>query len=557
MKIRFMPSIVFMLGIVLVAGLLAAACGGEATPAPTETRAPTPTAVPSVPTPTSAPTPTATRAPTPTAMPAVPTPTPAPAPTATLSAPGPTATPTVAAPTPRPTPTPTPLPRLATLEIRATDDPPPQGVTEILVTVKDIEVNITSGDVARGWTTVVSGDKTFDLIKITGIEELLGTTQLAPGQYNQVRLNVAKVEVTIEGEKVSATVPSGKLRFPGQFTAVAGETTVLTMDFDAGKSVVVAGAKKGDRKVNVKPVIKLLVRKGGEPPSAAKEAKSSEPAPTVEPIATPVPLPVATATPAPTSVPTPTPIPTPAPTATLQPTTTPIPSSKSLSPSKDNTLYESSTGSLSNGRGVHFFVGRTNNGSIRRSVIAFNIAGGVPARAKITSVRLTLNMSRTAQVELQTIELHRLLADWGEGASDASENEGGGASASMGDATWVHTFFDTRRWQTPGGDFSPTVSASTSAGGTGKYTWGSTAQMVADVQAWLDNPSSNFGWLLKGTEAGNQTTKRFDSRENSVVENRPVLVVEFTQTEGTGGQGPSSSPPGNPPSPPGSGGPTY
>ena len=44
-----------------------------------------------------------------------------------------------------------------------------------------------------------------------------------------------------------------------------------------------------------------------------------------------------------------------------------------IAPNKDNTLYESATGSLSNGAGEHFFVGRTDvisGGAIRRGVIA-------------------------------------------------------------------------------------------------------------------------------------------------------------------------------------------
>jgi hypothetical protein len=45
--------------------------------------------------------------------------------------------------------------------------------------------------------------------------------------------------------------------------------------------------------------------------------------------------------------------------------------------------------------------------------------------------------------------------------------------------------------------------------------------MAADIQAWLDNPSSNFGWVLLGKEGAEATAKRFDSRENEAPENRP------------------------------------
>ncbi|MCZ6788654.1 MAG: DNRLRE domain-containing protein [Chloroflexi bacterium] len=199
----------------------------------------------------------------------------------------------------------------------------------------------------------------------------------------------------------------------------------------------------------------------------------------------------------------------------------------SLRPSKDNTLYEIASVSLSNGAGNHFFVGNTNRGLLRRAVIAFDIAGSIPTGATITSVRLILTMSRT-RAGAESIELHRVLADWGEGTSHAPDVEGEGTYSTPGDATWVYRFFDMDLWQALGGDFSPAVSAGAVVDGIGSYTWTSTAQMVADVQGWLDDPSSNYGWLLKGNETTKRTAKRFDSREHPTAANQPVLAIEFT-----------------------------
>jgi len=201
--------------------------------------------------------------------------------------------------------------------------------------------------------------------------------------------------------------------------------------------------------------------------------------------------------------------------------------SVTLSPAKDNTLYESATGALSNGAGSHFFAGKTAGGSIRRGLLSFDLAGQIPAGSTVASVTLTLFMSKTS-AGAKAATLHRLQADWGEGSSDAPSNEGGGTSASVGDATWLHSFFSTGLWDNAGGDFLLAPSASVSVDGLGSYTWGSTAQMVDDIQCWLDDPSTNFGWLLVGDEASNSTAKRFDFRENSTVANRPELMVEFT-----------------------------
>src|SRR6184192_1751763 len=196
-----------------------------------------------------------------------------------------------------------------------------------------------------------------------------------------------------------------------------------------------------------------------------------------------------------------------------------------IHPIKDNTLYEfdPAEGDRSNALGNHFFAGETAMGQLRRGVLAFDIAGSVPAGSTITGVTLTLNMSRTPSGTSRTVELHRLLADWGEGTSQASGGEGEGAPATTNDATWRHRFFDTIFWTTEGGDFSPTVSASQSVGAVGVYTW-SSPQMVADVQSWLDNPTTNFGWLVLGDESEIATAKRFDTRESA---SPPVLTILY------------------------------
>ena len=194
-------------------------------------------------------------------------------------------------------------------------------------------------------------------------------------------------------------------------------------------------------------------------------------------------------------------------------------------PSKDNTLYQynPNEGDLSNALGNHFFTGTTGFGEIRRGVLAFDIAGNIPPGSTITAASLSLNMSRGFDGTARTTELHKLLADWGEGTSHATGEEGSGAPATPNDATWRHRFFDTIFWTTQGGDFSATVSASQSVGPTGQYTW-SLAQMVADVQSWLDNPASNFGWLVLGDESTSPTAKRFDTRESA---SPPVLTIDY------------------------------
>ena len=201
-----------------------------------------------------------------------------------------------------------------------------------------------------------------------------------------------------------------------------------------------------------------------------------------------------------------------------------------INPVKDNTLYEDLSGSLSNGAGSHFFVGSTNLGLKRRGLIQFDITSNVPPDATILEAILTLSMDQTVSVP-SNIELHNVSSDWGEGVSVAAENGGFGAASQANDATWLHSFYSNSFWKNAGGDFSNIVSATTSVGGTGKYTWTST-QLIADVQNWLDSPALNFGWCLTGDETIPRTAKRFASREISPVLDSPRLTIVYTITNG-------------------------
>ena len=64
--------------------------------------------------------------------------------------------------------------------------------------------------------------------------------------------------------------------------------------------------------------------------------------------------------------------------------------------------------------------------------------------------------------------------------------------------------------------------------GIGFYSWPSTQAMIGDVQTWVDNPGSNYGWILVGFEDAASTAKRFESRENAIAANRPKLTIKFT-----------------------------
>jgi hypothetical protein len=207
------------------------------------------------------------------------------------------------------------------LEMRVTDAPP-EGVTKILVTVSGIEVHRAEAGEEEGWISVFEGEgRTFDLVAVTGIEGVLGAQEFTIGKYTQIRMDVVSVTVTLKDkdgneEDKEASVPGDKLRIVRPFDVETDKTTVLTLDFDAEKSVAVTGQGA----VQFKPTVKLLVRKETPEERAEKSA-------TVAPTAIPEPTDTATATPepTPTNTPSPTPTITPTPTNTPTPTVTPTP----------------------------------------------------------------------------------------------------------------------------------------------------------------------------------------------------------------------------------------
>jgi len=184
---------------------------------------------------------------------------------------------------------------------------------------------------------------------------------------------------------------------------------------------------------------------------------------------------------------------------------------KTISCSRDNTICEIADGSLANSRG-HIYVGCVNKGlglSIRRGLIYFDVAGNIPSDALIDSVRLTINVNSAMN---STVELHKVLSDWGEGTSNSSG--GNGVAPTNNDVTWLASYYPSAMWVQPGGDYNSTISASTSVSSSATTVIIASDSMKADVEKWLKTPTLNFGWLLKtANETSYGTISKFYSKE--------------------------------------------
>lgn len=195
--------------------------------------------------------------------------------------------------------------------------------------------------------------------------------------------------------------------------------------------------------------------------------------------------------------------------------------------SKDVTLFQDSWGGIASGSGAYIYTGTVPSGERERALVAFDVAKSIPHGATILDATLRMNVSTgRASTGTQTVSLIRAAADWGEGPSDAG-NYPYGTTAQKGDATWIHTFSRNRRWNNPGGDMHGTFSSSTSVAGLGTYEW-SGADLVADIQEWVDGDVPNFGWFIIGNESIPDTAKYFDSTQHPNPGNQPLLVVRYS-----------------------------
>jgi len=145
------------------------------------------------------------------------------------------------------------------VEVHVTDPGHNNNISNINVTVSAVEIHKAGDDGEEGeWIPLGIANPTFDLKELQkeDLEEILAQEEVTAGKYTQICMTIEKVEVTLEeGETQETILPSGKLKFVRPFDVVDGGTTILTLDFDADKSVTVNPAGK----VIVRPVVTLAI----------------------------------------------------------------------------------------------------------------------------------------------------------------------------------------------------------------------------------------------------------------------------------------------------------
>jgi hypothetical protein len=128
---------------------------------------------------------------------------------------------------------------------------------------QQVNVNITGAMVnssVSGWVSLAIRPGIYDLLMLSnGKDTLLANGQIAVGNVSQVRLILAPTgnSVMVNGTLYPLETPSAQqsgLKINVNNTLVAGITYMLTLDFDAGQSVV----QTGNGSYILKPVIRAV-----------------------------------------------------------------------------------------------------------------------------------------------------------------------------------------------------------------------------------------------------------------------------------------------------------
>lgn len=193
----------------------------------------------------------------------------------------------------------------------------------------------------------------------------------------------------------------------------------------------------------------------------------------------------------------------------------------------DTTLFQDASNNSAGGF-PDLFAGVTKTGSLRRTLLKFDLPTTLTASAVITSVSLRVNVDQ-ARPGTFTHTLHKVTRTWNEGSLPLTDpgTIGLGAPAQPGDATWNSAADVVTSWTTPGGDYVATASGSAPVDIAGTSSVFTGTGMVQDVQAWLATPVSNSGWLMRGDETVVWNAKRFVSSEG-IAGQRPQLTITYT-----------------------------
>ncbi len=177
-----------------------------------------------------------------------------------------------------------------------------------------------------------------------------------------------------------------------------------------------------------------------------------------------------------------------------------------------DTYLRSSTPTNNAGSSSTILVGVSQSGSVvNHGLFRFSLAD-IPADAIITEATLRL-ISIGGLQRAANHDLYRLLVNWNEL-----------------EATWNTRISPSTTWAVGGGmvatDYVSTPSSTAPVSRAPATNSFSFCGMLTELQLWLANPATNFGWILIATGEKAGSGAQLGSRENPGKE--PVLTIKYT-----------------------------
>lgn len=186
----------------------------------------------------------------------------------------------------------------------------------------------------------------------------------------------------------------------------------------------------------------------------------------------------------------------------------------------DDTTLRDSNPTTNYGADAFITIGLNSGVSLRRSLIRFDLEQGTnPPDTYQTATAGTITIYCETYNSTRTVELYKCLRPW-------VENQ----------ATW-NIYSTGNNWGTAGcddvvNDYVNTGCGSVSVASVGSKDIVLNSTGIAALNAWIANPSTNNGFLLRHTaETTNSNT--YTSVEGGTAANRPKLSFEYT--DGGGG----------------------
>lgn len=141
--------------------------------------------------------------------------------------------------------------------MRLTDSP--GDYEEVNIDIQGVEIHRAEGNQSSGWVSLDVNEGVYDILTLAnGLDTLLGSADLPSGRVSQIRLVLGSNNtVKINGEVKPLETPSAQqsgLKVQVHTQLSPGVTYLITLDFDAARSIVF----KGNDTYSLKPVIRAI-----------------------------------------------------------------------------------------------------------------------------------------------------------------------------------------------------------------------------------------------------------------------------------------------------------